>query len=94
MGSVSVRLGEARAAAQAELDGYRTRELRVDVAVQRPPLRTATRVPAVARRACASGVQQSDVLLLVRDIVGTDVDADTPLMDAGVDSLAATELAS
>ena len=91
---MSVRLGAARAAAQAALDGYRTRELRVDVAVQRPLLRTATRVPAVARRACASDVQQSDVLLLVRDIVGTDVDADTPLMDAGVDSLAATELAS
>ena len=92
MGSVSVRLGAARAAAQAELDGYRTRELRVDVAVQRPLLRTATRVPAVARRACASGVHQSDVLVLVRDVVGIDVDADAPLMEAGVDSLGAVEL--
>ena len=36
MGSVSVRLGEARAAAQAELDGFRTRALRAEEGSQRP----------------------------------------------------------
>ena len=36
VGSVSVRLGEARAAAQAELDGFRTRALRAEEGSQRP----------------------------------------------------------
>ena len=47
---------------------------------------------AVASRARASAVGVDGVLEMVKQTAGAEVDADAPLMEAGVDSLGAVEL--
>ena len=55
-----------------------------------PPKRSAVAGAAVAAKSAAVGIET--VLDLVRRTVGGSVDADAPLMDAGLDSLGAVEL--
>ena len=49
-------------------------------------------VPAMHARVARSSVSLETVLELAQKTAGADVDADAPLMDAGVDSLGAVEL--
>ena len=89
-----VRLG-AHAQLPAALDGFKTRALREQQGVSLPstsreaPRRRATvvSVPCGNRR-----ISLPAVLEIARRTVGSAIDADAPLMEAGVDSLGAVEL--
>ena len=56
------------------------------------PAVASTSAEAVASRARASSIGMGEVLEMVKQTAGAEVDADAPLMEAGLDSLGAVEL--
>jgi 3-oxoacyl-(acyl-carrier-protein) synthase len=93
----AVRLGAQSSQPRAQIDGFKSRATGGAATAPRPTsgaARTTKRAApsVVPAQAAACDISLEAVLEMVRRTVDDDVDADAPLMEAGVDSLGAVEL--